>query len=92
MGAEPHFGLRRQSEATKALFHSGVILLCIERQVIANAREAEQRKSGVALRFPPHFKNAAYWLWRPIVVFLVSPRPFITGTEYVIDGGTVPTA
>jgi hypothetical protein len=88
MDAEAHFGLRRQTEVMTALFHSGVILQCIERQVIANAREAEQRKSGVALRF----QNAAYWLWRPIVVFLVSPRPFITGTEYVIDGGTVPTA
>jgi hypothetical protein len=32
MGAEAHFGLRRQSEATTALFHSGVILWCIERQ------------------------------------------------------------
>ena len=52
----PHFGLRRQSEATTALFHSGVILRCIKRQMIANAREAEQRKSGVALRFPPHSK------------------------------------
>ena len=69
MGAEAHFGLRRQSEATTALFHSGVILRCIERQVIANAREAEQRKSGVALRFPPHSKNAApYRLRQPIVV------------------------
>jgi hypothetical protein len=27
--------------------------------MIANAREAEQRKSGVALRFPPHSKDAA---------------------------------
>jgi hypothetical protein len=36
-----------------------VILQWIERQMIANAREAEQRKSGVALRFPPHSKNAA---------------------------------
>jgi hypothetical protein len=53
-----HFGLRRQSEATTALFHSGVILRCIKRQMIANAREAEQRKSGVALCFPPHSKNA----------------------------------
>ena len=59
MGAEAHFGLRRQSEATTALFHSSVILRCIERLVMANAREAEQRKSGVALRFPPHSKNAA---------------------------------
>ena len=48
-----------KSPATTALFHSGVILLCIERQMIANARDAEQRKSGVALRFPPHSKNAA---------------------------------
>jgi hypothetical protein len=59
MGAKAHFGLRRQSEVMTALFHSGVILRCIERQMIANAREAEQRKSGVALRFPPHSKNAA---------------------------------
>jgi len=34
MGAKAHFGLRRQSTATTALFHSGVILWCIERQVI----------------------------------------------------------
>ena len=59
MGAKAHFGLRRQSEVMTALFHSGVILRCIERQMIANAREAEQRKSGLALRFPPHSKNAA---------------------------------
>jgi hypothetical protein len=44
----------RQSEATTALFHSDVILGHIERQL---TREAEQ--SGVALRFPPHSKNAA---------------------------------
>ena len=59
MGTKAYFGLRRQSEVMTALFHSGVILQYIERQVIANAREAEQRKSGVALRFPPHSKNAA---------------------------------
>ena len=59
MGPEAHFGLRRQSTATTALSHSDVILWCIERQMIANAREAEQKKSGVALRFPPHSKNAA---------------------------------
>ena len=59
MGAEAHFGLRRQSEVMTALFHSGVILRRIERQMIANALEAEQRKSGVALRFPPHSKNTA---------------------------------
>jgi hypothetical protein len=59
MGTKAYFGLRRQSEVMTALFHSGVIFLCIERQMIANAREAEQRKSGVALRFPPHSKNAA---------------------------------
>jgi len=59
MGAKAHFGLRRQSEVMTALFHSGVILRCIERQMIANALEAEQRKSGVALRFPLHSKNAA---------------------------------
>jgi hypothetical protein len=49
-----HFGLRRQSEATTALFHSDAILGHIERQL---TREAEQ--SGVALRFPPHSQNAA---------------------------------
>jgi hypothetical protein len=59
MDAEAHFGPRWQSEVMTALFHSGVILRCIERQMIANAREAEQRKSGVALRFSPHSKNAA---------------------------------
>jgi hypothetical protein len=93
MVTEAHFGLRRQSEVKTALFHSGVILRCIERQVIANARGTEQRKSGVALRFPPHSKNTAHRLRQPIVAFLVSPRAAsITGTEYVIDGGTVPTA
>ena len=93
MGAEAHFGLRRQSRATTALFHSGVILWCIERQMIANAREAEQRKSGVALRFPPHSENAALSAEATDShLSRVTARRPITGTDYVIDGGTVPTA
>jgi NAD(P)-dependent dehydrogenase (short-subunit alcohol dehydrogenase family) len=27
-----------------------------------------------------------------LVAFLISPRAAISGTEYVIDGGTIPTA
>ena len=43
-----------RAKRRRRFFHSDVILGHIERQLI---REAEQ--SGVALRFPPHSKNAA---------------------------------
>jgi len=39
---KPHFGLRRQSEATTALFPRLTF---------------SRKKSGVALRFPPHSKE-----------------------------------
>jgi hypothetical protein len=42
---QAHFGLRRQSEVATALFHSDVILGSIERQLIRECREAEQRKA-----------------------------------------------
>jgi hypothetical protein len=79
MGTEAHLGLRRQSEATTALFHSSVILRCIERQVIANARELSKEKAVWRCASHRTPKTRPYWLWRPIVVFLVSPRAaFIT--------------
>jgi hypothetical protein len=39
-----HFGLRRHSEVTTVLFRAPAF---------------SQKKSGVALRFPPHSKNVA---------------------------------
>src|SRR5439155_14802649 len=40
-----HFGLRRQSEATTALFHSGLILWSIERQLIRECPLSRARKA-----------------------------------------------
>ena len=75
MGAEAHFGLRRQSEATTALFHSGVILWCIERQVIAKM-PAELSKEKAVWRCASHRtpKTRPYRRRRPIVVSLVPSR------------------
>jgi hypothetical protein len=54
---QPHFGLRRQSVAATALFHGGVILGRIERQSIREGPRSRPKKSGVALRLPPHSKK-----------------------------------
>jgi hypothetical protein len=51
-----HFGLRRQSEAATALFRTGMILDCKERQVIRNSSEA--KRCGTAL--PTALQNVAY--------------------------------